>query len=167
MEQEDICHPYKGTANKVYIDGSSYEIGASISPGWGIWSPDEESCNEHGPLKGKMQSSDRAEVRALVAALEKAENNIEVITDNQYVRGTAQYIAAGGMLGHIRWAKAHLKQDKATAAGVSYEDWFGNNKADIQAKKGAEKHGDTNVQKNLVLEKVDLTKRVQHYMITN
>eukprot|EP00972_Heterocapsa_arctica_P056805 8385553-Heterocapsa_arctica.AAC.1 len=41
-----------------------------------------KSFNEHGPLKGNIPSSDRAEVRALVAALEKAENNIEVITDN-------------------------------------------------------------------------------------
>eukprot|EP00972_Heterocapsa_arctica_P010509 1543339-Heterocapsa_arctica.AAC.1 len=96
MDEEDICHPRKGTASKVYIDGSSYKIGASSYSGWGLWSPDEESFNDYGPLKGKRQSSDRAEVRALVAALEKYENKIEVITDNQYVRDTAQYIAAGG-----------------------------------------------------------------------
>eukprot|EP00972_Heterocapsa_arctica_P046309 6831607-Heterocapsa_arctica.AAC.1 len=61
----------------------------------GIWSPDERSFNKNGPLKGANQSSDRAEVRALVAALEKAEEYINVITDNQYVRDTAQYIATG------------------------------------------------------------------------
>eukprot|EP00972_Heterocapsa_arctica_P010784 1581608-Heterocapsa_arctica.AAC.1 len=164
--KQDICHPCKGTARKVYIDGSSYKIGASSYSGWGIWSPDEDNFNEHGPLKGKRQCSDRAEVRALVAALEKAENQIEVITDNQYVRDTAQYIAAGGTvhkgkhsdlwhrikclnhkLGHIRWVKAHLKQEKATAAGVCYGDWFGNNEADIQANKGSEQHGYTTSQK--------------------
>eukprot|EP00972_Heterocapsa_arctica_P097015 14312686-Heterocapsa_arctica.AAC.1 len=64
----------------------------------GDWSPpDEQSLKGHGPLKGHRQSSDRAEVRALVAALEKAEGNIEIIADNQYVRDTAQYIAAGEM----------------------------------------------------------------------
>eukprot|EP00972_Heterocapsa_arctica_P086272 12717144-Heterocapsa_arctica.AAC.1 len=98
MYQEDICHPCKGTAIQVCIDGSSYKLGASNYSGWGIWSPYEESFNQHGPLKGSKQSSDRAEVRALLAASEKAENNIEVITDNQYVRDTAQYIAAGGMV---------------------------------------------------------------------
>eukprot|EP00972_Heterocapsa_arctica_P092467 13638917-Heterocapsa_arctica.AAC.1 len=97
MYQEDICHPCKGTSIKCCIDGSSYKIGAINYSGWGIWSPDEESFNEHRPLKGSKQSSDRSEVRALVAALEKAENNIEVFMDNQYVRDTAQYIAAGGM----------------------------------------------------------------------
>eukprot|EP00972_Heterocapsa_arctica_P021866 3217404-Heterocapsa_arctica.AAC.1 len=61
MEAEDICHLSKGTANIVYIDGSSYKIGSSNYSGWGIWSPDEESFNEHGLLKGSRQSSDRAE----------------------------------------------------------------------------------------------------------
>eukprot|EP00972_Heterocapsa_arctica_P015516 2283381-Heterocapsa_arctica.AAC.1 len=52
--------------------------------------------NEHGPLKGNKQNSDRAEVRASVAAFKTNEENIEVIADNQYVKDTAQYIAAGG-----------------------------------------------------------------------
>eukprot|EP00972_Heterocapsa_arctica_P100645 14839136-Heterocapsa_arctica.AAC.1 len=152
MLAEDLCHECKGTAKKVYIDGSSYKIEASNYSGWGLWSPDEQSVNDHGPLKGSRQSSDRAEVRVLVAALEKAEGNIEIITDNQYVRDTAQYIAAGGnvhkgkhsdlckrinkhihKMTNIRWVKAHLKQEKATAAGISFDDWFSNNEADIQA----------------------------------
>eukprot|EP00972_Heterocapsa_arctica_P108650 15999651-Heterocapsa_arctica.AAC.1 len=91
------------------------------------------NIRENGPLKGNNQSSDRAEVRALVAALEKAEDQIEVITDNQYVRNTAQYLASGGAVHkgkhcdlwtrikqHInkmkstRWVKAHLKKENAT-----------------------------------------------------
>eukprot|EP00972_Heterocapsa_arctica_P084684 12472607-Heterocapsa_arctica.AAC.1 len=64
---QNICwlktqfHICKGTAKTVYIDGSSYNIGASNYSGWGIWSPDHMSFNEHGPLKGNKQSSDRAE----------------------------------------------------------------------------------------------------------
>eukprot|EP00972_Heterocapsa_arctica_P016118 2375237-Heterocapsa_arctica.AAC.1 len=61
MEEEDIYHPCKGTANKVYVDGSSYKVGASSYSGWGLWSPDEESFIDSRPLKGKQQSSDRAE----------------------------------------------------------------------------------------------------------
>eukprot|EP00972_Heterocapsa_arctica_P085136 12544619-Heterocapsa_arctica.AAC.1 len=99
------------------------------------------------------------EARALVAAFEKPEHVIEVITGNQYVRDTAQYIAAGGMvhegkhsdlwsriklhigkLGLIKWVKAHLKEEKASAAGIKFEDWHGNKQADLNAKEGTEKH---------------------------
>eukprot|EP00972_Heterocapsa_arctica_P102967 15175291-Heterocapsa_arctica.AAC.1 len=69
MLAEDLCHECKGTAKKVYIDGSSYKIGASNYSGWGLWSPDEQRFNDHGPLKGSRKSSDRVENRALVAAL--------------------------------------------------------------------------------------------------
>eukprot|EP00972_Heterocapsa_arctica_P084404 12433019-Heterocapsa_arctica.AAC.1 len=84
MKAEDQCHECKGKAKSVYIDGSSYKIGASNYSGWGLWSPDDQSFNENGRPKRISQSSDRAEVRALVAALEKAEEHIEIITDNQY-----------------------------------------------------------------------------------
>eukprot|EP00972_Heterocapsa_arctica_P048041 7084834-Heterocapsa_arctica.AAC.1 len=125
----------------------------------GDWTPDDQIFHENGPRLGEEQGSDRAEVRALVAALEKNKEIIEVITDNQYVRDTAQSLAAGGLvhngkhsdlwsrinnkinkLGHIRWVKEHLNKQNATAAGVNYEEWFGNEEADLQAKAGAEKH---------------------------
>eukprot|EP00972_Heterocapsa_arctica_P022091 3249584-Heterocapsa_arctica.AAC.1 len=61
---EDLCHECKGTAKSVFIDGSCYKIGNSNYSGWGIWSPDDQSFNEHGPLKGKHQSSDGAEFSA-------------------------------------------------------------------------------------------------------
>eukprot|EP00972_Heterocapsa_arctica_P070472 10409797-Heterocapsa_arctica.AAC.1 len=61
-----------------------------------MWSPDNGNFKENGPLKGKDQGSDRAEVRARLAALEKAIGNIEVITDNQYVRDTTNYLISGG-----------------------------------------------------------------------
>eukprot|EP00972_Heterocapsa_arctica_P079755 11752002-Heterocapsa_arctica.AAC.1 len=66
---------------------------------------------------------------------------------------------------NIRWVKARLKREKATASGVCYDDWYGDNEADIRAKKGAELHGYTASQKQAVLENVDLTRRVQQHMI--
>eukprot|EP00972_Heterocapsa_arctica_P005539 818418-Heterocapsa_arctica.AAC.1 len=57
--------------NEQDIDGSTANIGASAYAGWGMWSPDNPNVQENGPLKGRDQGSDRAEVRALVAALEK------------------------------------------------------------------------------------------------
>eukprot|EP00972_Heterocapsa_arctica_P075315 11110771-Heterocapsa_arctica.AAC.1 len=65
MMAEDLCHECKGTANTVFIDGSSYKMGNSNYSGLGIWSPDDQSFNDNGSLKGTNQSSDRAEVRAL------------------------------------------------------------------------------------------------------
>eukprot|EP00972_Heterocapsa_arctica_P051116 7514551-Heterocapsa_arctica.AAC.1 len=73
MMSEDFCHECKGTAKTVFIDGSSYKIANSNYSGWGIWSPDDHSFNYTVHSKEKNQSSDRADVRALVAALEKTE----------------------------------------------------------------------------------------------
>eukprot|EP00972_Heterocapsa_arctica_P099719 14712646-Heterocapsa_arctica.AAC.1 len=58
----------------------------------------------------------------------------------------------------IRWVKAHLKKENVTKAGICYEDWCGNNEADIRAKSGAAKHGYTESQKNAIKEKVALAK---------
>eukprot|EP00972_Heterocapsa_arctica_P027988 4117365-Heterocapsa_arctica.AAC.1 len=65
----------------------------------------------------------------------------------------------------IRWVKAHLKKENATKAGECYEDWHGNNEADIQAKNGAAKHGYTESQTNIIKEKVALAKNVQGHML--
>eukprot|EP00972_Heterocapsa_arctica_P054643 8049484-Heterocapsa_arctica.AAC.1 len=66
---------------------------------------------------------------------------------------------------NIRWVKAPLKQEKATAAGVSFDDWFGNNEADIQAKKGAQQHCYIASQQSDIINEVDLAKRLQHHML--
>eukprot|EP00972_Heterocapsa_arctica_P099270 14648471-Heterocapsa_arctica.AAC.1 len=58
-----------------------------------------------------------------------------------------------------------LKRKKATAAGVTYEDWYGNDQADEQAKAGAEKHGYTNGQNFSIEQKVRLVGRAQHHMM--
>eukprot|EP00972_Heterocapsa_arctica_P075298 11108145-Heterocapsa_arctica.AAC.1 len=58
----------------------------------GNGSPDNANFKEKEPLKGKDQGSDRAEVRAQLAALEKSTGRIEVIPDNQYVRDTTNYL---------------------------------------------------------------------------
>eukprot|EP00972_Heterocapsa_arctica_P110348 16244948-Heterocapsa_arctica.AAC.1 len=91
--------------------------------------------------KERINSSDRAEVRALVAASEKTEGAHDVITDNECVRNTAKYLESGGVvhkgkhfdlgtrikhqihkMKNIKWVKAHLKKENATKAGICYED---------------------------------------------
>eukprot|EP00972_Heterocapsa_arctica_P005461 806458-Heterocapsa_arctica.AAC.1 len=86
MKEQDLCQPCTENNKKVDIDGSATKVGASAYAGWGMWSPDNQNVKENGALKGRDQGSDRTEVRALVAALEKAIGGIEFITDNQYVR---------------------------------------------------------------------------------
>ena len=136
MRAEDTCLDSMEKADKVYIDGSATKIGASAYAGLGMWSPDNGNFKENGPLKGKGQRSDRAEVRALLAALEKTIGKIEVITDNQYVRDTSNYLLSGGTvhkgkhsdlwtrihsniekLISIRWVKAHLTKRKSHSGG--------------------------------------------------
>eukprot|EP00972_Heterocapsa_arctica_P011800 1728886-Heterocapsa_arctica.AAC.1 len=66
MKAEDNSLNCTEKAVKVYIDGSATKIGAM----------QDGEC-ENGPLKGKDQGSDRAEVRALLAALEKSTDKIK------------------------------------------------------------------------------------------
>eukprot|EP00972_Heterocapsa_arctica_P058597 8641700-Heterocapsa_arctica.AAC.1 len=98
MKQQDLCQPCTENTQMVYIDGSATKIGASSYAGWGMWSPDNPNFKANGALIGRDQGSDRAEVRALVAALAKSIGGIEVITDNQYVRDTANYLLTGGVV---------------------------------------------------------------------
>eukprot|EP00972_Heterocapsa_arctica_P093730 13825946-Heterocapsa_arctica.AAC.1 len=65
----------------------------------------------------------------------------------------------------IRWVKTHLKKEHATKAGVFYEDWFGNNEADIQATSGAAKHGYTENHNTNIKEQVALANNVQEHML--
>eukprot|EP00972_Heterocapsa_arctica_P108026 15909731-Heterocapsa_arctica.AAC.1 len=67
----------------------------------------------------------------------------------------------------IRCVKAHLKKENATKAGVCFEEWYGNDEADIQVKNGAAKHGYTESQKNAIKERVYLAKNVQEHMLIN
>eukprot|EP00972_Heterocapsa_arctica_P073054 10791430-Heterocapsa_arctica.AAC.1 len=77
MKAEDNSLNCTEKAVKIYIDGSAAKIGASAYAGWGMWSPYNTNYTENGPLKGKDQGSDRAEVRALLAALEKSTDKLE------------------------------------------------------------------------------------------
>ena len=83
-------------AKTVYIYGSAYSAGGTKFAGWGMWSADNADFCISGPLVGRRQSSDRAEVRALVAAVESAEEVVDVVTDNMYVKDTAELIKMGG-----------------------------------------------------------------------
>ena len=64
-----------------------------------MWSAESTDFCVGKPLVGRRQSSDRAEVRALVAAVESASDTVDVVTDNMYVKDTAEIIKMGGNAG--------------------------------------------------------------------
>eukprot|EP00972_Heterocapsa_arctica_P047245 6970333-Heterocapsa_arctica.AAC.1 len=150
-----------------------------------MWSPDNVNFKENGPLKGKDHNV-RIELRLELCSLHWNNSQAKLrLSQNQYVRDTTNYLLSGGIVRNgkhsdlwrrikeniwklicIGWVKAHLKQEKATAAGVSYEDWHGNNQADEQAKAGAEKHGYTKRQTFAIEQNASLVARIQHHMIT-
>eukprot|EP00972_Heterocapsa_arctica_P103704 15283795-Heterocapsa_arctica.AAC.1 len=61
----------------------------------------------------------------------------------------------------------HDKYQMGTKAGVCYEDWYGNNEAEIQANSGSAKHGYTENQKNAIKENASLAKQIQEHMLRN
>eukprot|EP00972_Heterocapsa_arctica_P032497 4787438-Heterocapsa_arctica.AAC.1 len=55
MRAEDIAKDSTEKAQKVYIDGSATQIGASAYAGWGTWSPDNPNFKENDALKEKTK----------------------------------------------------------------------------------------------------------------
>ena len=92
MKSGEMVGAVAGGAATVYIDGSAYSAGGTKFAGWGVWFADNADFCVRGPLLGRGQSSDRAEVRALVAAVEAARGRIDVGTDNMYVKDRAGLI---------------------------------------------------------------------------
>eukprot|EP00972_Heterocapsa_arctica_P033471 4927300-Heterocapsa_arctica.AAC.1 len=76
ITEEDKCHPCDGKVKKVYIDGSSFKVGASNYSGWGIRTPDEQSFNEMD--RSKVNSRARTELRLeRCCCTRKSEQQIE------------------------------------------------------------------------------------------
>ena len=117
--------------------------------GWGIWVPGCPVACASAPLLGPCQTAQRAEVRALVAALERSDGFARVWTDSRLVARGAVYLNAGVFppLRHpdlwqraarvwrrgtseVRWVKAHLDWPAAQARGFSWQAWAGNQRAD-------------------------------------
>ena len=121
----------------------------------------EHPANRSEALRGPHQTAQRAELRALVAALETTEGSCHVVTDSQFVVGGYQTLAKGTpihfMKAHrdlwqrvqphiprgctVTWIKAHLTLAEALARGFTAEDHAGNEAADLLAGKGVAEHG--------------------------
>ena len=82
---------------EAWTDGSALHPGVRQlnKAGWGLWIPGVEGGELAEPLCGTVQTSQRAEVRALVAALEATAGAVRVWTDNRYVCNGVRYLEAG------------------------------------------------------------------------
>ena len=81
---------------EAWTDGSALHPGVRqlSKAGWGLWIPGVEGGELAEPLCGTVQTSQRAEVRALVAALEATAGAVKVWTDNRYVCNGVRYLEA-------------------------------------------------------------------------
>lgn len=71
----------------MYTDGACTKNGSEYSrAGIGVFFPDDPKKNYSGSLKGVVQTNNRAELYAIVKALELADSdkNIKVYTDSRY-----------------------------------------------------------------------------------
>jgi ribonuclease HI len=97
----DPDHPLR-----VYTDGSCIQTPLGPRAGWGVYFGPEHALNLGEPLAGGEQTAQRAEVRALVGALESTEGPLHVHSDSRYVVDT--------------WAK--LRQPTAGTPGGKHRD---------------------------------------------
>ena len=137
------------------------------------------------PLKGRRQSSDRGGLRALVAAVEAVQGQVDIVTDNMYVKDKRDSIKMGGgvkgahqdlwgrfrdntrVLRCIRRFKVHLEVGEALSRGITYEDWYGNERADSLAKEFADRHGHTSQECAEARGKQELVSRCQEHLLAS
>ena len=182
---DDVEHPWvprRGADRILYTDGSYYTAGSSGYAGWGVYDPTGEASS-YGALKGWEQTAAKAEVRALVAAVEPVHDYVCVYSDNQYTVNTANAIRRGEQpnidahhdlwdrfkarahrVRDVIWIKSHMSPEQAQRRGFTEAQRLGNEGADELAKLGSEEHGYSPGQKSRAKRAIGLIKRVQIHM---
>ena len=131
---------------KVYTDGSGQHAAGVQLAGYAVHFPEFPALSESLPLWGAAQSVQRAELRAVCVAIERAPTRRHVVSDSTFVVKGISSILGGQFnqptkhadrwnfiarrittLANVSWIKAHLPS-AATAAsqGFHLEDWEGN-----------------------------------------
>lgn len=73
----------------VYTDGACSSNGKKEAKGGvGVYFGDDDPRNYSGPLEGKEQTNNRAEIMAAIIALQRVhiEDDVEIITDSNYLK---------------------------------------------------------------------------------
>ena len=152
----------------VYTDGSGVHTRRSDTSraGWGICSADTSgriTSAAHGPLPLFSQAVGSAEIYAAAAALRMAMPPLELVTDYQRFHdgwhlGYGAYTGDASRCGEawrlfwaaaqdfglshisVRKVPAHLPFAAVAEGRITFQDWVGNGRADLEAKKVAALH---------------------------
>ena len=147
-EVEDARGALPAGEDEVLVE--AWTDGAALHPavrqlsraGWGLWIPGRPGGEVAEPLRGGVQTAQRAELRAFVAALEATRGVVKVWTDSRFVCRGARYLAAGTVpnfahrdlwaraaeawrpgVSEVCWIKAHLEWEEAEARGFPRHAW--------------------------------------------
>ena len=159
--RDQVHEPVTDAAMRVWTDGSCTHPKDSRlrRAGWGLWAGELHPWNVSSPLLGQEQTAFRAELRAMVAAVEMFAGELEIASDCEAVVKTANSMLSGHrldvtMVQHsdlwsrfarviqrrqgmitVRWIRSHRAEQGATD-----EDALGNQGADRLAAEGAKQH---------------------------
>ena len=140
------------------------------------WSVVWQGGHLRGPLPGEQQSVYRAELYAVVRAVEESPSQVTVVSDCLGVVQQAQAVLSGGRTAArrhhadlwarlhraararsargegtwVRWVPAHVPEDEAGGPKISREDWEGNSWADHWAKESLKDHPDQRARSKLI-----------------
>ena len=155
--------------DSVYTDGSGINVQRSeiARAGWGLSSVCAATARVTGAMRGPLplftQSVGNAEIFAAAMALRMAVPPIELVSDYQHFidgweQGSGAYTHDGARCGEawmlfwaaaedfglqhitVRKVAAHLPFSAVREGRVSLQDWTGNRRADLEAKRGAALH---------------------------
>ena len=173
-----------GRSLDVFTDGSAINPRhpAIRRAGWGVFIP-ETGVEISQPLRGAVQTSVRAEIRAAVEGLEVTHGPITIWTDCKAVlRGfhrlsdnpakrhhgdlweRAQKAAAGREIG-VKWIKSHQKEQEAVMRGWTSAQWAGNQAVDALAGAGAGQHAVSDGEVRAYLQAAEKTGKIQQWLI--
>ena len=170
---------------EVFTDGAAThaDVPQLRRAGWGVWVPECPRLSASEPLKGHCQTAQRAELRALVAALERTEGYARVWSDSRFVVTGAEDLARGVVprrqhsdlwhrasavwklgITEVSWVKAHLDWETASKRDISWNVWDGSRQADRLAGDGASAHAVAAADLERVLAARDACQRAQSWM---
>ena len=173
------------TVIRVYTDGSGYKAAGVLLAGFGVHFPQMVSLDSCGPLHGPVQTVQRAELRAVCCAIEKAPSRISIVSDSSYVvHGISKMLSGSthipsrhadlwtfvcthiGLIHSVQWIRAHIHDPQtAQQQGFLVEDWAGNQQADSLAKKGAFSHGGNPQMEKAYASRLQMVRAIQCHML--
>ena len=116
--------------------------------GYAVHFPQAPRLGASYPLRGTIQTVQRAELRAVCCAIENAPSRLRIISDSSYVVSGITKMLSGnphvsakhqdlwkfvhtniGLIHSVTWIRAHVQE--AAQQGFQTEDWEGNRVVDF------------------------------------